>query len=190
MITPNLASRPFLNTRPVWIVAAAAAILTLVFVALNIWLYLATSSHMEAEIARRDELELRHEALATEVRADVDDLQKVPWRTLTGKVVATNVILREHSFSWLEMLDDIERVLPWNVRMTNIAPNVEPEEVTLSLEIVAQTREAMLTFLDNILADPRFSDPTPVNERTPEEATAAGYFLTLKVTYHPGGEGP
>ncbi|MEJ2188993.1 MAG: hypothetical protein P8Y93_06165, partial [Acidobacteriota bacterium] len=140
MITPNLASRPFLNTRPVWIVAGAAAILTLVFVALNIWLYLATSSHMEAELARRDELEARHEALATEVRADVDDLQKVPWRALTGKVVATNVILREHSFSWLEMLDDIERVMPWNVRMTTIAPNVKPEEVTLSLEIVAQTR--------------------------------------------------
>ena len=190
MITPNLASRPFLNTRPVWIVAGAAAALALVFAALNVWFYLATSSHMEAELARRDELEARHETLTAEVRADVDDLRRVPWRALTGKVVATNVILREHSFSWLAMLDDIERVMPWNVRMTNIAPTVKTDEVVLSLEIVAQTREAMPTFLENVLADPRFSDPTPANERTPEEATAAGYFLTLKVTYHPGEEAP
>ncbi len=190
MITPNLAARPYLNTRPVWIVAGAAALLTLAFAALNIWFYVATSSHMEAELARLDDLEAREKTLSAEVRVDVNDLQKIPWRALTGKVVATNLILREHSFSWLEMLDDIERVMPWNVRMTTITPNVTPEEVTLSLQIVAQTREAMLTFLENVVADPRFSDPTPASERTPEEATAAGYFLTLKVTYHPGEEGP
>ncbi len=190
MITPNLASRPFLNTRPVWLVVGAAGLLAVILAALNLRFFLATNSEMEAELARRDELQVRHGVVETEVRADVDALRKVPWRTLEGKVVATNLILNEHAFSWLQMLDDIEQVMPWDVRMTNIAPAVSPEEVILSLEVVAQTREALLTFLDNLLAVPRFSDPTPISERTPEQATAAGYFMTLRVTYHPPGEAP
>ena len=187
MITPNLASRPFLNTRPVWLVVGAAGFLTVILAALNLRFFLATNSEMEAELARRNELQVRHGVLETEVRADVDALRKIPWRTLEAKVVATNVILHEHAFSWLEMLDDIEQIMPWDVRMISIAPAMSPEEVTLSLEVVAQTREALLTFLDNLLANPRFSDPTPLSERTPEQATAAGYSMTLRLSYHPQG---
>ena len=117
MITPNLATRPFLNTRPVWLVTAAAGLAALILIALNLHLFLVANRSLEDEMARRDALLEQHDILETEVRKDIGALERVPWRTLTRRVQATNLILREHAFSWLGMLDDIERVMPYDVRV-------------------------------------------------------------------------
>jgi Tfp pilus assembly protein PilN len=189
MITPNLATRPFLNTRPVWLVTAVAGLAAIVLLGLDLRLILVENRALDAETAKRDALFRQVEALATEVRVDVDALEKVPWRSLTRRVNATNLILREHAFSWIGMLNDIERVMPYNVRLTRIGPAVGPDEVTLSLALIALNRDSMLEMLDNLIADPHFSDPTPTVESTPEESTTAGYLLTLRVNYHPILEG-
>ncbi len=190
MITPNLATRPFLNTRPVWLVAAAAGLLALILIGFNLRLYLVANRHLDDETTMRDGLELRYSALATEVKADVDVLERVPWRSLKGRVDATNLILREHSFSWIEMLEDIERVMPYDLRLTRIAPTVGSDAVTLSLVAIARNRDVMLEFLDNLIADPRFENATPSSERTPEETELATYLLSMRVTYHPYEETP
>lgn len=190
MITPNLATRPFLNTRPVWLVAAAAGLLALILIGFNLRLYLVANRHLDDETTMRDQLEHSYSALAAEVKANVDVLERVPWRSLKGRVDATNLILREHSFSWIEMLDDIERVMPYDLRLARIAPSVGSDEVTLLLVAIARNRDAMLEFLDNLIADPRFENPTPLGEDTPEETELATYLLRMRVTYHPYEETP
>jgi Tfp pilus assembly protein PilN len=187
VITPNLATRPFLNTRPVWLVTAAASVLAVILLALDLRLFLVANRTLDDDTAMRDALLVRHQRLETEVRRDVQALEKVPWRSLSARVDATNLILGEHAFSWLEMLDDIEAVMPYDVRLTRIAPNVGPDNVTLSLSVIAHNRDAMLEFLDNLVADPRFDDPTPSNESTPEEGSEPAYVMILRVTYHPLG---
>jgi Tfp pilus assembly protein PilN len=190
MITPNLATRPFLNTRPVWLVTAAAGLAALILLGLNLHLFLVANRSLEDEVAKRDALLDRHAVLEAEVRKDIGALERVPWRTLARRVQATNVILREHAFSWLRMLDDIERVMPYDVRLTKIAPAVGAEEVAISLELVARNRDAMLQLLDNLIADERFSNPTPSSEATPEDETTADYVMSLRVHYHPNQEAP
>jgi Tfp pilus assembly protein PilN len=190
MITPNLATRPFLNTRPVWVVTAAAGLAALILVALNLRLFFVANRSLDDETARRDALLERHQVLEAEVRKDIETLERVPWRALTRRVEATNLILREHSFSWLGMLDDIERVMPYDVRLTTIAPAVGNEGVFLTVALIARNRDAMLQLLDNLIADPSFSNPTPSSEATPEEETTADYVMSLRVNYHPQGEAP
>jgi Tfp pilus assembly protein PilN len=190
LITPNLATRPFLNTRPVWLVAAVAGVMTLILLGLNLRLFLVANRALDNETAKRDVLLERHQVLEAAVRTDIDTLERVPWRSLRRRVDATNLVLREHSFSWLGMLDDIERVMPYDVRLTRISPSVGAEEVTLSLALIARNRDAMLQLLDNLVADPRFSGPTPATESTPEESTTAEYVMSLRVTYHPAVEAP
>jgi Tfp pilus assembly protein PilN len=190
MITPNLATRPFLNTRPVWLVTAVAGLAAIVLLGLDLRLVLVANRALDAETAKRNVLSRQVEELVTEVRKDVDALEKVPWRSLTRRVDATNLILREHAFSWVGMLSDIERVMPYNVRLTRIGPAVGPDEVTLSLTLIALNRDAMLELLDNLIADPHFSDPTPSVESTPEESTTAAYLMNLRVNYHPTVEAP
>jgi Tfp pilus assembly protein PilN len=190
VITPNLATRPFLNTRPVWLVAAAAGVAAVIMLGLDLRLLLVANRALDNEAGRRDALVERHRVLKGEVQKDIEALERVPWRSLTRRVNATNVILREHAFSWLGLLDDIERVIPYDVRLTRVAPSVGTDEVTLSMALIAHNREAMLQLLDNLVADPRFSEPTPSTESTPEESTAAGYLMNLRVIYHPIAEAP
>lgn len=190
MITPNLASRPFLNTRPVWVVTIVAGFLTVILIALNLRLVLVSNRVLEDEVAKRDALELQYSAIAARVRTDVEVLKRVPWRSLEARVEATNLVLREQSFSWLQMLDDIERAMPYDVRLIKIAPSVGPENVLLSFEVLARNREAMLEFLDNLVKDPRFENPTPASERTPEQSETGSYLLSMRVTYLPPGDSP
>jgi type IV pilus assembly protein PilN len=185
VIAPNLATRPFLNIRPVWLVTAVAVALTVILLALNLRLFLVANRTLVDESATRDALLEKHKILEAAVRKDVEALERVPWRSLTRRVDATNLILREHSFSWLGMLDDIESVMPYDVRLTKIAPGVSDDGAILSLSLIALNREAMLELLDNLVNDPKFSDPTPSSESTPEENASAAYVMNLRVNYHP-----
>ncbi|HSN53939.1 MAG TPA: hypothetical protein VLT32_04675 [Candidatus Sulfomarinibacteraceae bacterium] len=189
MIAPNLASRPHLNTRPVWLVTAVAVVVALAFAAANVWVWVSSSRELAEQLVRQEQLEAEHRRLAAEVGEQVESLNRVPWRSLAGKINAVNSVIREHEFSWLGMLDDIERVLPYEVRLTKIAPKVDVDSVNLSLMAIGRTRDALLEFLDNLIADPAFSDPTPQSEITPEES-GLGYVLTLTVTHHPPAEAP
>jgi Tfp pilus assembly protein PilN len=190
MMLPNLAGRPFLNTRPVWLVTGAAGFLTVVLVILNIAFYVSSNRTLAPQIEERDQLQAEHDLLVAELEEKVAVLSKVPWKSLVARVNATNQILREHAFSWLTLLDDIERVMPYDVRIVQISPTVGSNQVNLSLTVVTKNRDAMLEFLENLIADPSFTRPTPSRERTPEESDAVGYQLALSVEYLSGGEQP
>ncbi len=190
MIAPNLAGRPFLNNRPVWLLTAAAALIGVVLIALNLHLYLVADRTLQSETRRRDELERQVNTLEERLRADVASLEGVPWRSLKGRVEATNMILREHAFSWLTMLDDIERIMPYDVRLTRISPSAGPEGVSLAFEVVGRHREGLLQLLDNLIADPRFDEPAPQTETTPDESSSGLYQLSLRVRYLPPVEPP
>jgi len=189
MIVPNLASKPHLNTRPVWIVTAVAAVLAVVFAAVNVVVWLESNRSLEEQLVRLEQLETEHDRLATEVAEQAAALDRVPWRSLTARINGVNSVIREHQFSWIGLLDDIERVLPYEVRLTKISPRIRAETVTLSLEAVGKTRDALLDLLDRMIADPSFSDPTPQAEISPEES-GFGYVLTLTVQHHPGEATP
>ncbi|MDX2435543.1 MAG: PilN domain-containing protein [Acidobacteriota bacterium] len=188
MITPSLASRPFLNTRPVWVMTIAAGCIALVLIVLNIHFFLTTNRAVEDEIVTRDALEERFGELEGDAQQEIAFLNRVPWRRLEARVNATNLVLQEHAFSWLQMLDDIERVMPYDVRLTRISPSVGPEGVMLTFEVVARNRDAMLDFIDNLVEDPRFDEPSLANEVTPEDSTTGTYLLMMKVLYVASGE--
>jgi Tfp pilus assembly protein PilN len=190
-MVPNLASRPFLNTRPVWIITILAAVITVVMVVVNINVYI-TSRHQHGALYQRcNELEAEYRELEKDTRSHLELLANVPWQSLGSRVERFNVILREYSFNWLELLSDIERVMPYKVRLTKIQPTISPEEVTLNVEAVARDREAMLELLENLIADPSFNHPVPSIEKSPEgSATAVDYLFTLSVSYYPRAVAP
>ena len=184
-MTPNLAARPFLNTRPVWLVAAAAGLLALALVVANVVFFVRTGRTLSPLIEHRDRLVVEERALSAKLSGLVAELAKVPWKSLGARVDATNVILREHNFSWLAMFDDVERVMPYDVRIVQVSPEVGPSEVDLNIRVVAKTRDAMIELLENLVTDPSFSRPTPRSETTPEQSQSGSYLMALSVRYHP-----
>jgi len=182
---PNLSTRPFVNARPVWLVTAVAAAVVAVTLGMLGISYLQGNRTLAQRIADRDELQRRHDAIVDELRVEVRNLERVPWRSLAARISSTNVILRERAFSWLEMLDDLEQVLPYDVRIIKVTPKVTGDEVQIGLEAVCKSREAVLELLDNMIRDPRFAEPTPLGEEFPEASANATFDLRFTVTYLP-----
>jgi Tfp pilus assembly protein PilN len=168
----------------------AAGVIALILIVLNIRFFVVTNRAVGDELAMRDALEKQYGQLESSARQEIAILDRVPWRTLEARVNATNLVLQEHAFSWLRMLDDIENVMPYDVRLTKIIPAVGPEGVMLTLEVLARNRDAMLNFVDNLVEDPRFDEPSLSSEKTPEDSAGGTYLLNLRVRYIDSGEAP
>jgi len=189
MTLPNLASRPFLNTRPVWWVTGAATFFSVVLLIVNVSLYFSGSRHLVEKLQRRARLVEQETKLSREVDRDVKALAGVRWRALGSRVDRVNGILGGYAFSWLGLMNDLGRVLPRQVRLYKVSPHVTPDGVVLAVSGTAQTREAMLDLLENLIQSPQFFNPLPRSEKTPDASKSAGYEFRLRVGYRPGGTG-
>lgn len=186
MRMPSLASRPFLNTRPVWAFTVSAVVLGLILMAVNIFLYVSSNARLEEQLQREKTLRAQVKELHDEVLRDVAALKKVPWKRLDRRAAGLNTILQAYGFSWQNLLRDVGAVLPRQVRLNRIAPSVTKEGLSLGFKGTAQSRDAILEFLQNMIDDPHFERPLPRSETTPEEA-GVGYDFVIKVFYHPEG---
>ncbi len=188
MIVANLASKPRLNTRPVWILTGAAVLIGLVLTAVNIRLFLSSNQTLEEQIVRRDMLQIQRDALAGEFSAHAAVLEQVPWGSLGARVNLVNEVLEEHRFSWSDLLDHLSEVLPWQVRVVSVSPSLGDDGVTLALEAVSKDREGFLDLLDRMVDDPYFDDPLPSRESWPEGGKSSEYLFKMRVIYLPDGE--
>jgi Tfp pilus assembly protein PilN len=185
MMMPNLASRPFLNTRPVWIVTCSALLLAIVFLVVNVIVYVQNTQDQSRQIEEGIRLTEEHANLEESVRRNIEDLRTVPWRRLESRVGALNVVIKQHSFSWLVLLRDVEEVLPYDVRLVRIGPSFDQIGTVLELTGVARTDKALLELLDNLVRDERFSEGVPTGETWPEKSKTTNYEFGLRVRYSP-----
>ncbi len=185
MKAPNLASQPFLNARPVWLVTIVALVLAAIFLGINVHVYLRGNRILGEQIQEQEQLLADRSTVEVALTREIDQLDRVPWRGLGRKVDELNFVLRQQGFSWLALLRDIEEVLPRDVRLVRIAPTVEEVEVALAIEGVARSRDAMLDLLENLIQDERFSNPMPSIEVSPEESGTGIYEFALEVHYKP-----
>lgn len=195
----NLASRRFVNDRPVkrvtivlWVLGAALAITA----AWSYWVLFAGRDDQRRELARLEE------AMDTE-RAEIGRLQ----RRLAGfeldeqnqRVRFLNQRIAERTFSWSRLFDHLAGILPGDVRLLSLAPDVgfgegrridretlaetPGERVPLKISATARREEAILKLLDALFASPRFEQPNLAQESR-EQAGGETRF-TLSVIYLP-----
>ncbi|RLE24126.1 MAG: hypothetical protein DRJ65_10535 [Acidobacteria bacterium] len=188
MIVANLASKPRLNTRPVWVLTGAAVFIGLVLTAVNIRLFLSSNQTLEEQIVHRNMLQIQRDALAEEFSMHAGVLQGVPWNNLGARINLVNEVLEEHRFSWSDLLEQLAEVLPWQVRIVSVAPSLGEDGVSLTLVAVSKDRAGFLDLLDRMVADPNFSDPRPSRETWPEGGQSSEYLFRMRAMYLPGGE--
>jgi Tfp pilus assembly protein PilN len=199
----NLASRPFLNSRPVVRVSLLLWLLGLGLLAGNVVLfqgYLSSSADKRQQIASGErEIEKQQQAAARlESRLGALDLE-----SLNEQVDILNQKIAERTFSWSLLLDRLSEVLPNDVRIVRLTPltgesaaretrsraaaaiRSQRQDGRITLMISAETRsdEAMTQFVDNLFDAP-FADPNPT-----QEAVVEGNIVKfeLQVQYIPGG---
>jgi type IV pilus assembly protein PilN len=183
VLHPNLASRPYRDYRPVWALAAAVLLLTGALFAYNVqtaWRYFATTQETRAEIGALEEEIAKERARAADARQALEGYDTA---TLRKRSMFVNDRIAERAFSWSGLLDDLESVVPNDVRLVRLNPNpADTGGYVISMDCFAKTDEGMVDFIRALFANPKFARPTPTLESVAEGGT---YRFSLNVHYQP-----
>jgi len=178
----NLASRPYRDYRPVYIVVVIASLLIAFMLLNNI-----ETGYRYARDTRTTRQKITTVEQQTRAEDDRAAQANQQIKTFNVKVLAdqaqfANARLAERAFSWSELLDRLERVLPDDVRLESVAPAFAKNgTVRLTLDAVAKTNAGMVRTLDRFNHDPRFANAFPSSEAK----TNGGYRFILTVDYRP-----
>lgn len=188
MRRPNLALHPFLDVRPIWVLGDALILVAVVLTVVNVAEFWHARSAERASATRLHELQERRVQLLSQVDSTNRQLAKINWKKLEGETASLHAVVAKRQVVWSQLLADLERVLPWDVRLINIAPSLGPKGViTIALDGYATGRDAWLKTLAVLFADRRFANPVPQQEEAPSDKNAFGYHFQLTAEYWPEG---
>jgi type IV pilus assembly protein PilN len=178
----NLAARPYRDYRPIYAVVIATSIIIAFLMLNNLDTYVRyvrdtrTTRNEITSIQAQIQQEHRRAESATRDTSTIDLI------SLSKESKFVNTQLAQRAFSWSELLDQLEAVLPGNVRITSISPQfADSGLVHLSLACEGKSSDTLLTTINRLQRDPHFSNPFPTNQ----ERTASGYRFGLGVDYRP-----
>src|SRR5262249_37972013 len=159
-----LASRPYRDYRPVYAVVVIMSLAIALLMLNNIETYY---RYVVDTQSTRDKItHLNAEAdqeRRTAAAADAQ-LQHVDLASLDAETKFINARLAERAFSWSELLDRLERVLPDDSRIKAISPQFQKSGlVHLELVFDGKAADTYLHTLNSLIADPHFANPFPHN---------------------------
>jgi|1186.fasta_scaffold657347_2 Tfp pilus assembly protein PilN len=166
----NLASQPFRRDRA--LLAGSIAVCAVLVLTLGALVSLGIADHRQmadtrAEIAR---LNARVRTLTAE-QADVDAVLRKPENAevLEGTAFLNDLLARK-GISWTRIFADLEKVLPYNVRLIQIHPAVDAQNrVTLDMQVGSESPEPVIKLLQTMAQAP-FGRPELKLQQTPTQA--------------------
>ena len=178
----NLASRPYEDKRffVATVVGASIVVAALLFVNADTYLRYRVETRTTrgriASLVAQTEQENRRNEVVTQ------QLKQIDLVSLSKQTAFINAQLAERSFSWSELLDDVEKVLADDVRVLTIVPTFRPDGIIhLELQLEAKTSEGLVEMINRFNRNPRFSNPFP----TVESNQSGIYRISLGVDYKP-----
>lgn len=95
-----------------------------------------------------------------------------------------NLIVRKH-FSWTQVFSNLESVIPDNVHLSTVAPEIFKDRVSLRLEIVCRSIADESEFIRRLQASPVFQDVVVSKEERKGTAGSTDVAVDLTVSYFP-----
>ena len=172
----NLATQPFRRERALGaVLVAGCTLLTLSLVVFTI-LYLherhqaaalkATIHKDQAQLAQLQRQQAQFQGVLGKP-ANVDVL---------SKSVFYNELIARRAVSWTRVLDDLGKVMPYNVRLVSMRlPQVAPEEegarnhIQLDMTVGAEQPQAVLDLLNKLQQSPVFGPSTLISQTPPSQ---------------------
>jgi len=201
----NLASRPFRNNVPIWSAFGFLAFCVLLSTAWNIRSWLGVSHKMRD---LRADIGSSEKQLASLEKRDADaaaGIRAFDPKTLQAQVDKVNEIIERRGLSWTRLFNDLEKVVPYEVRMTTIHPSygaaageapaararsfaqANPATPTIPIVVdgVAQSLDAFLELERSLIVDPHFAGVEPVRNETVGGSAEVKFELSFE--YDPEG---
>ncbi len=181
--TLNMARRPFANQAPVLRVGVLLAVLSLTLLLFNVERYRNYFSGRGKEARHQlTEIAGQMRSLDKELVALQRQLAGYDIGSLNTRIAFLNLRIRERVFGWGRLFEDLEAVIPADVRLLRLSPRQidggdGDGRVALTIQGVARTEEGLLNLIDAMFDHRRFVDPSP--DRQTERNNQHEFNLTV-----------
>src|SRR5690348_4950642 len=179
----NLATQPFRRDRPVLV--AAGVLSTLLVALLGGLIYLAVAERGELADARRNvDLLQRRIRVVSGQQQKLDAVLRQPENAeVLERSQFLNALLYRKGISWTRLFEDLEKVLPPNVRLIQIRPQVVSErQVYLEMLVGAESPAPVIELLSRFASSEVFG-ATTVPSFVPPSQTDPLYRYRVSVNY-------
>lgn len=177
----NLATRPYEDAREFWtrwgLGVGILGLLTLVLVgwAVSGWTHAGRDRHNIAELQRKIDERDRERA------ADQAVLELAANRSTRDQSQFLNGLIQRKSFSWTRVFEDLERVMPANLHVVSLRPELnEQNQIYLEMKVAGETRSAAVELVHHMEASKHFAAAQLVSE-TGTEAGVTAVVIALYV---------
>ncbi len=182
-IPVNLASEPFRRTRPILVATSlAGGVLMALLVAL---ITMAWRAREEAGDARQAIAQAQRQVatLAAEQGRLEAALRKAENAEVLDRSLFLNSLLRRKGVSWTRIFGDLEQVMPHNVRLISIRPQIMADNrIQLQMVVGAQSGEPVIEMLMKLEESPLFG-ATAVTNWLPPSQSEPLYRYRVSVHY-------
>lgn len=179
----NLASQPFRRDRALLVASAAVSAVLAGTLGTLIWLALADRAQL-ADVRREvNRLEQQVRSVARE-QAQMDAVVTKPQNAqVLERSVFLNSLLLRKGISWSRIFSDLEKTVPWNVRVITIHPSINAQDqVTLSMVVAAESWGPVVEMLKKLEESSLFEHPKANTGQQPTQAEPF-YRFNVSVNY-------
>lgn len=181
MLKGNLSTRPFYNERLVSLVFGLIAVLAFFLTVFNAGELISLSRERMALNGRinRDRNE------ATRISGQANAVQRTVDRSrlqqLVGETHEANTLIDQRTFSWTNFLGLIEKTLPRDARLINVAPRVDNGEFQIVMSVKVRSPDDLTAFAEALAGTGQFYDvisrETQRNDDDTDTVTLIAGFL-------------
>jgi Tfp pilus assembly protein PilN len=182
-VPANLATQPFRKDRPILFASGLVGLLMVISLVVLISLALADRrrSADTRQIVRRLDRQIEHAAAE---QTGLDALLRRPENAeVLERSLFLNLLLYHKSISWTRLFADLEKVLPHNVRLINIRPQVLSESaVYLDMSVGTDSPPPYIDLLMRLESSEIFGKTTMYSSLPPSQ-TDPLYRYRISVNY-------
>ncbi len=177
----NFAKVGFRNERLPRLLFGIAA---LSLVAVTLWHGVVLTRYLLRE---REELDLKIQSMKEELTGLDTDISRTraELRTQRNELMTQRIefladVYRQKGFSWTELFNQLEELVPRNVRITSISPSAARGVIEVKLTTIGRSLEDLLELVQTLEESRYFGTVMPVNEAQQKEGSEVAATVTLR----------
>jgi hypothetical protein len=184
-ISVNLASAPFRRDRPIIALGWAGGALLLALLVYQVslaWIGYRETVETRAAVNRLDQ---RTAAMSAE-QANLEAILRQPANAASlEESLFFNTLLLRKGISWTMIFRDLEGVMPYNVRLVSIRPQVSRDNrIVLDMTVASQAADPVIQMLMKLEGSPLFG-ATAVTNWAPPSQNEPLYRYRVNSNYSP-----
>ncbi len=184
----NLSTRPFPAYR---IINFALAVLLALLLLVSVWQAMGFVRFSKlANIIRTAEVDSRIEAesLGSRVAEMESRLDRPESTAKLNEIGFLNRLIARKNFSWTRLLADLETLVPNNVHLVNLTPEIGNGEITLQIDLQGRSIADVSEFIHRLEKSPVFTNIKVSTEQKRQTTASVDIDIKLSVAYHPEKE--